>query len=451
MMRSMFGVVVLALILSVFSLPPGSAHADAIKSLPGCAANTLFANDDESTLAVGLPFTIDFFGASYTALYVNNNGNVTFSAPLSTFTPFGLVGTSTVIIAPFFGDVDTRGLGSSDVTYGTSTMNGRPVFCVNWVNVGFYEERDDKLNSFQLLLVDRSDIGPGDFDIYFNYDQIQWETGDASDGLDGLGGDSARVGYSNGTDTAFELPGSGVNGAFLDGSPGGLAANSRGSLEGGRYIFPVRSGAAPVGGTIAGRVFRPEFGSPAGLSVLEGALVQACFIVEPAPPCDLTTTNSLGEYIFTGLAGNGNYFVTAFPPASSTLGPRTIGALFLEPGGALFEQDIVLIPSVPAPPNVTINTPFTANDGTPAVSSTTGATFTQTDSCTGGIATWTLSSRGVIIASGPMTEGPPGTYTGTILPLFPFRGRAVMNITIDCPTGIDKDVSPSAGTAFQPV
>lgn len=438
MLRFIFGVVVLALILSVFSLPTRNAHAAAIKTLPGCAANTLAANDDGSAIGVGLPFTIDFFGTSYDALHVNNNGNVTFSGALSTFTPFGLLGTSTVIIAPFFGDVDTTGAGSSEVTYGASTLNGRPVFCVNWVNVGFYESRDDKLNSFQLLLVDRSDIGVGDFDIYFNYEQIQWETGDASDGIDGLGGSSARVGYSNGTDTALELPGSGVNGAFLDGSPGGLAANSRGSLEAGRYIFPVRSGSAPVGGTIAGRVFRPEFGS-AGLSVLEGALVQACFIAEGAPPCDLTTTNSLGEYIFSGLAGNGNYFVTAFAPASSTLGPRTIGALFLETGGALFEQDIVLIPSVPAPPNVTINTPFVANDGTPAVSSTTGATFTQTDSCPDGIAMWTLTSGGVIIASGPMTEGPPGTYTGTIPPLFPFRGRADMNISIDCPSGPDKD------------
>jgi hypothetical protein len=104
------------------------------------------------------------------------------------------------IIAPFFGDVDTRNELSGVVTYGSSVFEGRQVFCANWdgVGVGYYNQRVDKLNKFQVLLVDRSDIGAGDFDIIFNYNQIQWETGEASGGTNGLGGDSARVGYSNG-------------------------------------------------------------------------------------------------------------------------------------------------------------------------------------------------------------------------------------------------------------
>src|SRR4051794_7570744 len=40
----------------------------------GCTESTLAANDDGSTPAVGLPFTAKFFGPSYNALYVNNNG-----------------------------------------------------------------------------------------------------------------------------------------------------------------------------------------------------------------------------------------------------------------------------------------------------------------------------------------------------------------------------------------
>jgi hypothetical protein len=101
-------------------------------------------------------------------------------------------------------------------------------------------------------LVDRSDQGAGDFDIIFNFDQIEWETGDASGGTDGLGGSSARAGYSNGTTTSLELPGSAVNGALLDTSPTGLVHNSRSSVVNGRYVFEVRGGTAPTGGTISG-------------------------------------------------------------------------------------------------------------------------------------------------------------------------------------------------------
>jgi hypothetical protein len=38
----------------------------------------------------------------------------------------------------------------------------------------------DKLATFELLLVDRSDTGAGNFDVEFNYDTVQWETGDAA-------------------------------------------------------------------------------------------------------------------------------------------------------------------------------------------------------------------------------------------------------------------------------
>ena len=220
-------------------LPPGNA----IKGLSGCTTNELPANDDGSTAAVALPFSPNFFGTTYSSLFVNNNGNVTFDSRLGSFTPFDLNSTSRVIIAPFFGDVDTRGTGSGIVTYGNTTFGGRTTFCANWVNVGYFGSHTDKLNSFQLLLVDRSDVGVGDFDIIFNIDQIQWETGDASGGTNGLGGNSARVGYANGSGTSFELPGSAVNGAFLDSNTAtGLIHGSGSSGTAGRYVFAVRGG-----------------------------------------------------------------------------------------------------------------------------------------------------------------------------------------------------------------
>jgi Ca2+-binding RTX toxin-like protein len=91
---------------------------------------------------------------------------------------------------------------------------------------------------------------PGDFRIVFNYDRIQWETGDASGGSNGFGGSSARVGYSNGSaqpGTFFELMGSGTNGILLDSGALSLIASripaSDLSLPLGRYEFVVRNGA----------------------------------------------------------------------------------------------------------------------------------------------------------------------------------------------------------------
>jgi 6-phosphogluconate dehydrogenase (decarboxylating) len=59
------------------------------------------------------------------------------------------------------------------------------------------------------------------------------------------------VGYSNGSQAAFELPGSGIPGSLLDSNATtGLVHNSIGSPVSGRYVFPARSGFAPTPGTV---------------------------------------------------------------------------------------------------------------------------------------------------------------------------------------------------------
>jgi hypothetical protein len=214
--------------------------------------NTLSANDDDSTGSVSLGFDANFFGRTSDSVYVNNNGNLTFNEPLSTYTPFGLTATHTEIIAPYFADVDTRGSGSGLVTYGTGSVDGHKAFGVNYPNVGYFDSHTDKLNNFQVVLIDRSDTGAGNFDIEYNYNQIQWETGDASGGRSSVGGTSAHVGYSNGSGnpgTSFELPGSGSPGSFLDSNLAtGLIHHSLDSDVAGRYVFSARNGSiiAPV-------------------------------------------------------------------------------------------------------------------------------------------------------------------------------------------------------------
>lgn len=225
-----------------------AAQAGAVRNLPGFATTSLAPNDDGSysgggtntAVAVPIGFSINFYGDTFSNLYVNNNGNVTFSNSLSTFSPYGLTNTLTQIIAPFFADVDTRE--GNLVTFGNDTVDGHAAFGVNWILVGYFDEHTNKVNSFQLVLINRSDRDPGDFDIEFNYDQVQWETGDASEGTNGLGGDSAVVGFSNGSalpGTSLQLQGSMIPGELLDSNPGGLIHGDLNTNVLGRYIFPI--------------------------------------------------------------------------------------------------------------------------------------------------------------------------------------------------------------------
>lgn len=226
----------------------GTARGATIR--PGFDSFALPKSDEAWSPVTPMGFDLNFFGAVYASLYVNTDGNVTFGAPLWISAPFALTSTAgTAIIAPFFADVDTRGAGSAVVQYGPGTVNGHVAFGVNWIDVGYFFKRDGKLNSFQLVLIDRSDRHPGDADLEFNYNTVRWESGDWSGGVLGLGGLSARAGYSNGTGdpgTYYELPGSGIPGYFLDSSSTGLIHGSLNSLVPGRYVLSICNDQAPT-------------------------------------------------------------------------------------------------------------------------------------------------------------------------------------------------------------
>jgi hypothetical protein len=142
----------------------------------------LARNDDESTGLVTTGFNMNFFGNIQNNVYVNNNGNVTFTGSLSTYTPSPIASSGLAIIAPFWADVDTRNSSSALTRYGTGVVGGRNAFAADWLGVGYSASGADKLNTFQLIMIDRSDTGAGNFDFEFNYASIQWDTGAASGG-----------------------------------------------------------------------------------------------------------------------------------------------------------------------------------------------------------------------------------------------------------------------------
>jgi gliding motility-associated-like protein len=183
----------------------------------------LAPNDDGSSGLITLPFTFSFYGETYTSLYVNNNGNVTFGAPLSGYSSNAFPSPNNKIVAPFWADVDTRA-GNGQVVYKVTSN----AIYVNWVGVGYYSQMGDKLNTFQLILTDgTSPAVPSGQNIAFCYQDMQWTTGAASSGINGFGGTPATAGANKGNNilsfqlARFDHAGNDFNGAL--GAPSGIS------------------------------------------------------------------------------------------------------------------------------------------------------------------------------------------------------------------------------------
>lgn len=172
-------------------------------------------NDDGSSPYIPLPFTFNLYGQLYNGLWINNNGNVTFDQPYGTFTATPFPNNLFVMIAPFWADVDTRGIG--EVFYCVTPT----AIYVNWVEVGYYNSQTNLTNSFQLVLTDGNDpvIGIGN-NVAISYLDMQWTTGAASGGVGGFGGSPAVVGANLGNGTSFiqlgqfDQPGNAYDGPF---------------------------------------------------------------------------------------------------------------------------------------------------------------------------------------------------------------------------------------------
>ena len=164
-------------------------------------------NDDGTSGQLSLPFNVNFYGNTFNNFYVNNNGNISFGQGSGSFTPVHFPSSNLPIIAPFWADVDTRRQPGGGAVY-VAAPNANSVV-VTWHDVGYYSQHNDRLNDFQLTLLNRADTGAGNFDIEFRYNQLQWTTGDASGGSGGMGGTPAQAGYDAGNhQNFFVLPGS---------------------------------------------------------------------------------------------------------------------------------------------------------------------------------------------------------------------------------------------------
>ncbi|WP_460557544.1 nidogen-like domain-containing protein, partial [Hymenobacter daeguensis] len=169
-------------------------------------------NDDGSFGPIALPFTFDLYGTQYTQVWINTNGNLTFTGPYGVFTSTGFP-SSEPMVAGFWADEDTRSGGI--IHYKVNPTN----LIVTWDNVGYFAQHTDKVNTFQIIIASATDalLGPGQ-NVSLRYGDMQWTTGDASNGSGGFGGTPATVGVNNGNGTdyvqvgRFDAPGTAYDG-----------------------------------------------------------------------------------------------------------------------------------------------------------------------------------------------------------------------------------------------
>jgi Ca2+-binding RTX toxin-like protein len=247
----------------------------------GFGEGVLDRNDDSYTQAIDITSVfengLNFFGTNYEQMFVNNNGSVTFNYGLSAFTPQAITAATTAGLFAFWADVDTRGgavarspggnsKGSNLVYYDLAPAQNR--ITITWDDVGYYSNKTDKLNAFQIVIRDLSDVAgyrDGDFTFEYRYETLNWTTGSASGGVNGFGGNIARAGFSSANNVNyFEMPGSGLQQPALtwdtrDGNTG----------TPGLWRFTVRN-AGDGADTLTGRTTDDVLNGGAGNDVIRG-------------------------------------------------------------------------------------------------------------------------------------------------------------------------------------
>ncbi len=172
---------------------------------PGLAPE--YRNDDWSA-CVGLPFNFCFYGQAVDSIFINNNGNISIGTNFSTYSPISFPTTTFSMIAPLWSDVDTRGPNGGIEYYKLTNSH----LIVQWDNVDYFNSdtsfggstHQSLFNTYQLIITDGNDpLLPLGQNVSFCYKDMQWTTGDASDGTNGFGGSPATCGVNQGNGTDY--------------------------------------------------------------------------------------------------------------------------------------------------------------------------------------------------------------------------------------------------------
>jgi gliding motility-associated-like protein len=175
-------------------------------------------------------WNFSMYGQTYNQFYINSKGTVSFGDYIIDWTPEEFPNTveQTAQIALFWADTDLRN--SGQIRYKVTP----DAVYVNFIDVGYFNNHDDKLNSYQLIFTPTTSGGvlPAGFNAQLCYRDVDWAHGDVGGSGGCCGSNPATVGADAAPTTGAHIQYGRFN--LLDGSyngPYGTAANQQDGVD----------------------------------------------------------------------------------------------------------------------------------------------------------------------------------------------------------------------------
>lgn len=167
---------------------PQAVAGKALAAAPACWVSDfgtgLNQRDDDCDF-ISFGFNFDFYGNTYSGIWVNSNGNMTFNGCNSGWSHPNVPDGGNVLVAPLYGDFNPSGGGDVYANVIGTAPNRQAVF--TWYVVPEFSDGSNGPNTFQAVLSEGSN------DILFGYNGL------TTDGINWSGDLSMDVGISSGT------------------------------------------------------------------------------------------------------------------------------------------------------------------------------------------------------------------------------------------------------------
>ena len=305
------------------SVNDGSGACVATFTLPESCPLTLVNNASSGALDLGFP--IDFGTGAVTSLYVNENGIVSFTGPVTSTSFASLASVGLPVIAPYFADLNSvafvdsvfdmvnvpgqlmyqRGSATAlpDSTGAFNQTDEVPAFAVTWdgpTNAGGVQVFT------QLIIYSHASSASGDFDIRFRYglaDTDAYNTGTAPSGIAGLllGSNSLTVTgpLAAATDYFYSFRGGKLVGSVTPPPPLTLACPTATAQVGSAYssAFTAAGGVTPytfssTGSLPTGLTLNSSSGTLTGTPSASGSFTFTAQVVDSSGSAAGTVTSS---------------------------------------------------------------------------------------------------------------------------------------------------------------
>lgn len=219
----------------------------------------LSGNDDNRVTNVDIGFEVSIGQFKGRYLTLDNNGFFAFEQgvigkvyPAPNYVPH-LLGSSGYtsyypMLCGIWQDIDTRPTLSGKVRYGQTTIGGKKAFVAQWPLVGYYNQHMDKVNSFDMRIIER----PGGYHFELFIYKVEWEQADVSQ-VPGI------LGLWDGSQVIWQHPNNSSITGLLDSNPTGATHNNYGTSLNGKYVFDGIGGTGPY-------VIQVNYGSGGSIS-----------------------------------------------------------------------------------------------------------------------------------------------------------------------------------------